>query len=365
MSFKARKHRQIDHPRRTEETRPVARRTRCRTVTELLAIELVGVAVIIILATTAQAQLQPATPVGLADGNTYTPDALPQPSSQSLAIGLRTLRLIDKSRMIQLGHNRSEPRALVTYVRYPALGAPGATDVPNATPVMGPHPLIVFGHGFAVTPKLYARLLRSWARAGYVVAAPVFPLSNANAPRGPDEADVVNQPSDISFVISRLLALSRRRTGPLAGLLDPQRIAVAGHSDGAETALAVAYSRRFHDPRIGAAMILSGAQMSGIGGYDFTAQKVPLLAIQGTADTFNEPMYTYAYFDLAPRPKFLLRLLGAGHLPPYSYQQPQLKIVERTTIAFLDRYLEGEKSPLQRLTSLADVSAISELVADP
>jgi dienelactone hydrolase len=343
----------------------VARRARRRAVTGLLAIALVSVVVSIIVATTAQAQLQLTTTVGPANGNTHTPGAPPKPSSQSLAIGLVTLRFVDRSRTIQLGHGRSEPRTLLTYVRYPALGAPGVTDVPNAAPAAGPHPLIVFGHGFAVTPKLYARLLASWARAGYVVAAPVFPLSNADAPDGPEEADLVNQPSDVSFVISRLLALSGQHTGPLAGLIDPKRIAVAGHSDGAETALAVAYSRRFHDPRVGAAVILSGAEMSGIGGYDFTAGKIPLLAVQGTADTFNEPRYTYAYFDLAPRPKFLLRLLGAGHLPPYSYQQPQLKIVERTTIAFLDRYIEGEKTPLQRLTSLGDVSSISELVADP
>ncbi len=56
-------------------------------------------------------------------------------------------------------------------------------------------PLIVFGHGFAVTPAYYWRLLRSWAQAGYVVAAPVFPLENQHAPGGPNEADLANQPA--------------------------------------------------------------------------------------------------------------------------------------------------------------------------
>ena len=139
----------------------------------------------------------------------------------------------------------------MTYVRYPALGAPGEVDVRNAAPASagGPYPLVVFGHGFAVTPHVYASLLQSWARAGYVVAAPVFPLGNADAPDGPDEADLVNQPADMSFVISSLLALNQPGAGALTGLIDPGQIAVAGHSDGAETALAVAYSRRFGDPQ--------------------------------------------------------------------------------------------------------------------
>ena len=67
---------------------------------------------------------------------------------------------------------------------------------------------VVFAHGFAVTPAIYSSLLQSWARAGFVVAAPLFPLSSAGAPGGPDENDVLNQPADMSFVITSLLAES-------------------------------------------------------------------------------------------------------------------------------------------------------------
>ncbi|HMD51811.1 MAG TPA: hypothetical protein VKG62_03790 [Solirubrobacteraceae bacterium] len=294
-----------------------------------------------------------------------TPGA-PAPQPASLSVGLRVVRLVDTSRTIRVG-GRTVPRTLLTYVRYPAVAAPGRIDVPNATPATasGPYPLVVFGHGFAVTPKIYASLLQRWASAGYVVAAPVFPLGSEGAPGGPDEADVVNQPEDMRFVISRLLALNRPGAGSLAGLIDPSQIAVAGQSDGAETALAVAYSRRFHDPRIDAAMVFSGAEMSGIGGYSFPRGSPPLLAVQGTADTSNEPRYTYAYFQAAQRPKFLLRLLGAGHLPPYTYQQPQLGIVEAASVAFLDRYLKREPSALHRLLSAGDVRGVSDLLAEP
>jgi hypothetical protein len=224
---------------------------------------------------------------------------------------------------------------------------------------------VVFAHGFAVTPTAYARLLRAWAQAGYVVAAPVFPLESAGAPGGPDESDLVNEPGDISFVISRLLAASGAGAGPLAGLIDTSRVAVAGHSDGAEAALAVAYSRRVRDPRVRAAIIMSGAEMSGIGGYRFARGGPALLAMQGTADTSNEPRFTYSYFRLASPPKLLLRLLGAGHLPPYTRQQPQLAIVERVSTAFLGRYLAGSPVTLARLNALGDVPGTAQLSADP
>jgi dienelactone hydrolase len=285
----------------------------------------------------------------------------------SFAVGLSVLRLVDASRTIQLPNGTTEPRTLVTEVRYPAVGNPARTDVSGAVPARadGPFPLVVFGHGFAVMPALYARLLQSWAQAGYVVAAPVFPLESSDAPGGPDEADLTNQPTDMRFVISRMIAASQSSSGPLVGLIDPTRIAVAGQSDGGDTALAVADDPRFRDPRVGAVIVLSGAEIPGIGEFAFPRESPPLLATQGTADTVNPPSATSAFFDPAPRPKYLLSLLGAKHLPPYSDQQPQLGIVQRVTIAFLGGYLENSSSARRRLTSLGSVPGKATLLADP
>ena len=58
-------------------------------------------------------------------------------------------------------------------------------------------------------------------------------------------------------------------------------------------------------------------------------------------------------------------MLGAGHLLPYTYQQPQLAIVERVTITFLDSYLEHKPGALQRLVSLDGVTGTSSLLAEP
>jgi dienelactone hydrolase len=264
-----------------------------------------------------------------------------------LIFRVRLFHFVDRSRTIQPPGGRRVPRQLETVVRYPAAG--------------DAYPLIVFGHGFALTPARYARLLRTWAGAGYVVAAPVFPLENADARGGPTESDLINQPKDMSFVISKLLALNARSTGVLTGKIDPSRIAVAGHSDGAETALAVAYDHRFRDPRVSAAIVLSGAPLSGMG--RFPRSGPTLLAVQGTADTTNAPATSAGFFRLARPPKFLLWLLGASHLPPYTDQEPQLEIVERATIAFLDHYLKGR--PLRSFEQAAKRPGLTRLVADP
>ncbi len=286
-------------------------------------------------------------------------------------VGVRVLRYVDPSRLAlpRVGHPFA--RTLPVVLRYPAAaGAPAEHDEFDATAARGakPFPLIVFAHGFAVTPTTYARLLRAWARAGYVVAAPVFPLERAGAPGGPEEGDLVNEPGDMSFVISKLLAAAAAPDGPLSGLIDPNRIAVAGQSDGGIAALMLAYSRRMRDTRVRAAVVMSGAEQSDIGGYSFAGGPA-LLAVQGTADTTNAPAYTYAYFAAASRPKYLLRLLGAGHLPPYTSQQPQLGVVERVSTAFLGGYLASgvgsAAATAAHLLALGDRANLSALTARP
>jgi dienelactone hydrolase len=293
-----------------------------------------------------------------------TPAARPH---APFAVGELTLRLVDSSRTVQLADGAVEPRTLVTVVRYPALGPASGGDHPSARPATGggPFPLIVFGHGFAVTPAPYARLLRAWAAAGYVVAAPVFPAGNANAAGGPDEKDLPNQPGDMSFVITRMVAASAAQAGALTALINPHEIAVAGQSDGGDTALAVAYDPRFRDARVRAAVILSGAEIPFLSTFQIGAGGPPLLATQGTADTVNLPSATAAFYDSAPAPKFLLSLPGASHLPPYTDGLPQLSVVERVTVAFLDHYLKGSAGALARMERDANIPPVAALDAHP
>lgn len=284
-------------------------------------------------------------------------------ASGPYAVGEIVVAYTDHSRFIHVPHRGKVPRTLVTVIRYPALGAPSPVDIRGAPAdkAAGPFPLIAFAHGFDVTPGPYSQLLDAWASAGYVVAAPIFPLTNPRAPGGPDEYDLVNQPGDLSYVITRVLAAPH---GILAGLTDPLRVAVAGQSDGGSTALAAADDDAVRDPRIRAAVILSGAEIPGFGDY-FRDGGPPLLAVQGTADISNSPRQTYHYYSLAPAPKFLLRLWGAPHLGPYTDQQPYLGVVERVTTAFLDRYLEDRPGARQQMWSMGEVRGIASLSGGP
>src|SRR6185312_14799468 len=154
----------------------------------------------------------------------------------------------------------------------------------------------------------------------------------ADAPGGSSQSDLLNEPADMSFVLSRLLGSSR-----WSRLIDPHEVAFAGQSDGAVAALAAAYDPRFADRRVKAAVLLSGAAPAG-----FTRpvrQPPPLLAVQGTNDPINPPGATAAYYARMQRPKFLLWLLGASHLPPYTTHDRWSAVVERATIAFLGHAL--------------------------
>lgn len=269
------------------------------------------------------------------------------------ALGEQTLPLVDESRTMVTADGRSSPRTLTTYVRYPAAGRPGPVARRGAPAARGgPFPLVIFGHGFAQSPATYQRLIDAWARAGYVVAAPVFPLENADAPGGPYRADLPNQPGDVSYVIENLLSRSAAGGGPLSGLIDPGRIAVAGHSDGGDTALALAYDASLRNPRVRATVVLAGSQMPGLAGWQVRPGSPPLLAVQGSADPTNPPADTRAYWTQAARPKYLLTVAGAGHLAPYSRPGPQLSLVRQATLDFLARYLRRDAAAGRRLLDI-------------
>ncbi len=210
----------------------------------------------------------------------------------------------------------------------------------------GPFPLVVFAHGNTVaTPDHYRPLLRSWAAAGYVVAAPIFPLSSTRLPGA--GGDVVNQPADVSFVVSEMLRLSAEPSGPYAGLIDPGRIAAAGHSLGAMTTLGAAFHSCCKDARIRAGIVLAGRERPFPDGTFFPpGPPTPLLVVHGDADPLLPLAGARQIFDHAPPPKFLLTVLGGDHDVPYAgsdgQARPETWVVMTATRDFLDRYLKDQ-----------------------
>jgi dienelactone hydrolase len=208
------------------------------------------------------------------------------------AVGTVTDTFVDPRRTTPAWDGRPElpTRTLVTTILYPASGPTGGSTGTGATPdkSAGPFPLIVFAHGLGGTPQGYINVLTAWASEGFVVAAPLFPLSNANVPGGPDAGDVVNQPEDMSYAIDAVLHDSALPSGTLSGLVDPKEIGAAGHSNGAVTTLGLVANTCCYDSRVKAAIVMAGTT-EGFppGHYDFS-KAPPLLLVHGTADPVPE-----------------------------------------------------------------------------
>lgn len=273
-----------------------------------------------------------------------------------------TVTFVDDGRTVSAQHTttgRPGPRVLPTLILYPALGRDHGPAARGATPAAGPFPTVVFAPGFDRDPSSYLPLLTSWARAGFVVVAITFPLTNPHAIGGLDESDIVNQPRDVRFVITQVLRSSRSGSGRLSGLVDPGRLAVAGHSDGSETAILVAASSCCRDPRVRALIVMAGALLPP-GSY-FSSASPPTMVMQGTADTISQPANAMRVYRIAQSPKYLLSLEGADHLSPFAGVGPYERVVRTVSIAFLERYLNGAS---QRIRLAGGERAIASLRRD-
>ena len=193
------------------------------------------------------------------------------------------------------------PRSFAVTVWYPA--APGR------------YPLVVLAHGYGASASSYEDMEVQLAGSGFVVAAPDFPFTSANS-EWLDRGDVVNQAADISALITELTA-PETVPAALRGRIARGPVGVIGHSDGGITAAAVAYNSSVADSRVGAAVVLSGAEIM-YGGSWFTTASPPLLAIHGDADEVNPYWSSEQLFADATGPRWLVTVRGGGHVGPYT-----------------------------------------------
>ena len=75
------------------------------------------------------------------------------------------------------------------------------------------------------------------------------------------------------------------------------------------------------------------------------------LFVQGTADRVVAPATATSLYNQAKPPKALLTIAGGTHGSPYNGNQltPQVDVVSRVSIGFLDRYLEGLPDGIARM----------------
>ncbi|MGI9184992.1 MAG: alpha/beta hydrolase family protein [Solirubrobacteraceae bacterium] len=288
-------------------------------------------------------------------------------------MGLTSLTLLEPttSSLANAKTSTGQPaRSLPTVIRYPARGnsgRSGGAPVPGAPPqrAAGPFPLVVFSQGYNYPAEGYSALLNAWARAGFVVADPTYPETDPATPGGPNESDIVNHPADLRFVLSALIAAGHRASSPLRGLVKADQIALIGQSDGGNVTLATSANTCCRDPRVKAAVILSGAELAAFGGTYYGSGSPPLLVVQGDADPINVPGCSAALYGQAPVPKYYLELPGASHLAPYVTPGRTRDVVEQSVISFLRYYLERKSAALARLRRVANLPGISTLISTP
>jgi dienelactone hydrolase len=205
----------------------------------------------------------------------------------------------------------------------------------------GPYPLVIFAPGYGVGPDAYATLLSRIASAGYVVAAPYYPILSG-WPAGPDDvADWADVFPDTGFVTTSMLVLNASGDPQLGGTIDGQRIAVAGHSDGALISFSQGYVAFRSDPRVRA--VISYSALLGEPGTIYQPNGRPFLHLVSDNDEYNDFGRTLQWDrDNLADPRWTIGLWNASHAGPYMDPgDPHFDVVVGVTVAFLDHALKG------------------------
>ncbi|WP_431260634.1 alpha/beta hydrolase family protein [Roseateles chitinivorans] len=247
----------------------------------------------------------------------------------------------------------------------------------------GGWPVVVFSHGMGGSRRGYSYLGSYWASNG-VVALHVqhigsdrrlwsggFGWSNSlnlvlRLQQAAQREEAVDRTQDVRFALNQLLA------GPLAPRLDPSRLAIAGHSYGANTSLLLAGAKvpgsgaplpTLADPRFKAAILISAPPFYGegdpapiLGGIS-----IPTLHISATDDEITIPGYysgaadRLALFDAIGGPHKALAMFSGGSHSIFTDRMntggldlnPKVKAATRElSLAYLRLVLNGEEAPL-------------------
>ena len=281
----------------------------------------------------------PVTP-GAQQVSPPAPGTTPPPT---FAVQTETIRLDDPARLTPARGviPATQGRVLVTDLFVPS-GAPGAL------------PLVVFAHGWNSDPGVYAALLTRWAQAGFLVAAPVFPDSTDVYPGSP-VSDYADQALDISFVITALLHSD-------TVLVDPTRIAVAGHSDGGTDVALLALDPAYADARVRAYLSLSGELPSGVAPYTASPVNASLLVAVGSADEYGLYPRATEVFDAAQVPaKVMVVEQGGDHLGSFVGATAAAAAMREETTTFLELALEPHPPTTAALVAALQDPAAPEL----
>ncbi|MFE7509963.1 alpha/beta hydrolase family protein [Streptomyces sp. NPDC057540] len=285
-----------------------------------------------------------------------------------------------------IARNPADATAAVVSVKPVVLAAPRGRGADLQVRVSAPAaggdlPVVIFSHGFGWSMNGYAPLADHWAAHGFVVVQPTHLDSRMlGIPAGDPRTPLIwrHRIEDITSVLNGLDVLEAS-VPRLAGRVDPSRIAVAGHSWGAQTVSTLLGARVLNadgapgedmsDPRVKAGVLLA---LTGLGDDltpfaaehfpfmrpSFDTMTTPALIVAGDQDqshlsTRGPDWFTDPYTH-SPADKSLLTLFGAEHslggvagheVAETTDENPaRVALIQHLTTAFLSMALLGDEA---------------------
>ena len=309
---------------------------------------------------------------------------------------IEQLQAFAKQRRGQLPNERREIAENVKYDDWTDSTRNRTVPVKIYLPKSGtaPYPVVIFSHGLGGSREAAPYLGQYLSDHGYVCVHIQHEGSdrgviNEGVSKGADSVlptlqaaangkNLILRAKDVSFIIDEL---QRRNTSDpiLKGRLDLSKLAIAGHSFGAGTALAVSgqsyafASRPLADDRIKAAIYLSAPAHASKRAPDsiYGGIKIPGLLMTGTEDSSpiggTTPAERRLPFDGITAPhQYLINFTGGDHMifGGTRFKRPNDEmfqtIISKASLEFLDAYLKGNKSAQEWLDGKEGMEYISK-----
>lgn len=233
-------------------------------------------------------------------------------------------------------------------------------------------PLLVFSHGFGGCAKQSVFLTQFLADHGYVVIAPDHADANCRrdlsggglasrmqdmrggktmrpekpfrTPEAWSDKTEADRRDDMESAIDFVLNQPK-----YASHIDTDHMGLIGHSLGGYTVLGMAGAwPSWKDKRFKAVLALSPYVEPFIDQRTLTRLDVPVMYQGGTRDFGITPTLKRhgGAYDQTPAPKYFIEYDGAGHFAWTQLEDHYQDVINRTSLAFLDRYLKDGKEDI-------------------